>query len=105
MASGDAKQIQVSYLSYCQNFLYILKSFTCQESRGASSYKFSPPSLMHCTDKQVKELWLSIPTSHFFSYAFASLLFLSTLLSLSHASIEQPSSVKCPIPASLEPNS
>nr|POE59957.1 hypothetical protein CFP56_03552 [Quercus suber] len=41
----------------------------------------------------------------FFSYAFASLLFISTLLSLSHASIEQPSSVKCPIPASLEPNS
>ncbi|XP_030953583.1 uncharacterized protein LOC115976443 [Quercus lobata] len=47
----------------------------------------------------------SISHLPFFSYAFASLLFLSTLLSLSHASIEQPSSIKCPIPASLEPNS
>ena len=46
----------------------------------------------------------SISHLPFFSYAFAFLLFLSTLLSLSHASIEQPSSIKCPIPASLEPN-
>ncbi|KAL0014070.1 hypothetical protein SO802_001139 [Lithocarpus litseifolius] len=70
-------------------------------------YLYSDGAKMLKVEINIQVIWVSMASiSHlpFFSYAFAS-HFLSTLLSLSHASIEQPSSIKCPIPASLEPNS